>query len=235
MISEMFVISLILLIIAFMWLSWWMIAVVCVGLFYWWLYTFSPRHSLGGYSFLAPTKNRILALTFTGGNSETLDEVVNWLDERNISTMFFVYGRVAKESPLLMKDIIKAGHVIGIAGFESKEKWFTQYFGSDDIHKAIHRSQEVLADIIPNFHTVFFRPYRGRRMILSPWRLKYNFGYYVVLWSFELGRDALQKMKNRMIINVSLDDTNKEKLFSQLSLLEQYVRARGYQFVQIEV
>jgi len=214
MISEMFVISLILLIIAFMWLSWWMIAVVCVGLFYWWLYTFSPRHSLGGYSFLAPTKNRILALTFTGGNSETLDEVVNWLDERNISTMFFVYG---------------------IAGFESKEKWFTQYFGSDDIHKAIHRSQEVLADIIPNFHTVFFRPYRGRRMILSPWRLKYNFGYYVVLWSFELGRDALQKMKNRMIINVSLDDTNKEKLFSQLSLLEQYVRARGYQFVQIEV
>ncbi len=235
MILKPFLMTIIILTIAFYWLPGWLLGVIVGLVFLFWLYTISPRYSFGGYSFLAPTKNKILALTFTGGNSENLNQVLQWLNNKNISAVFFVYGKVAQENPIIIQDMIRAGQLIGITGFESKEDWFMKHFDSDDIHKTIHRSQEALAQAIPNFHTTLFRPQRGRKMIFNPWRLKHNFGYYVVLWSFLLGRDDLKKIKSRMIINVDLDHPQTEGLLSGLQTLKDYTQLHGYQFVQIEI
>lgn len=232
---NMFIISVIVLLISMVWLPWWGILVVSTLLIVWWLYTLSPRYSLGGYSFLAPSKEKILALTFSGGTQEKITGVLSWLEEHNIPGLFFIYGELVEENPQVARDIFQAGHMLGIAGFEAKENWFMRHFDSDDIHKAIHRSQEVFAVAIPHFHASLFRPFRGRKMILNPWRLKHNFGYHVVLWSFSLGKNSLQKIKSRMIINVDLDALREERLFSQLQALQNYTQMHGYQFVQIEV
>ncbi len=235
MILNMFLITAILLMTGIWWLPWWALLLLLGLLFLWWLYTLSPRYSIGGYSYLAPTKEKILALTFSGGDREKIEKVLSWLEEHDIPAVFFVYGRVAEENPIVIKRIFQAGHLLGIAGFEPKETWFSKHFESDDIHKIIHRTQEILAQIIPHFHTVLFRPYLGRKRIFNSWRLKHNFGYYVVLWSFTLGKSALHKIKSRMIINVVLDDISQDVLLSQLQTLKNYAQMHGYQFVQIEV
>jgi peptidoglycan/xylan/chitin deacetylase (PgdA/CDA1 family) len=93
-----------------------------------------------------PTAARELALTFDDGPSpSTTPRVLEQLARAGAHATFFVVGKKALAHPELVREIVRAGHQIGLHGFEH-DRLFSLW-PSPRVARDIERTQAALASI----------------------------------------------------------------------------------------
>ena len=108
-----------------------------------------------------------VALTFDDGPSpQTTPRVLEALARHGTRATFFVVGRKALAHPGLVRDIVAAGHEVGLHGFEHDRLFSLR--GSNHVARDIARSQAVLEDAGAPKPTLF-RPPIGFVSHLTVW------------------------------------------------------------------
>lgn len=81
-------------------------------------------------------------LTFDDGPSENTDEILAILDEFNVKATFFVNGKTDEESLERYKDIVKAGHILGLHSYTHE---YDKVYGSvESFANEFNRLRELL-------------------------------------------------------------------------------------------
>lgn len=127
-----------------------------------------------------PRRHRKVALTFDDGpNPEHTRGVLDILDKHSIRGTFFVLGSNIERNPAVFRDIVDAGHEIGIHGYTHTH---------DDLSAQTRRTLEIVSRF--GVTSTLFRPPHGiLEASTGLWMLRH--GISVVFWSVD-ARDSLR-------------------------------------------
>jgi peptidoglycan-N-acetylglucosamine deacetylase len=145
--------------------------------------------------FRIKTTEKLLVLTFDDGpHPDSTPQILNILDSYSIKALFFCRGDAAEKYPMLVKEILSKGHVVGNHGYNHIKGWKTsneKYLA--DIESAATLTSDTL--FRPPYGSLSFRQYRNLKK-----------KYKIVFWdlmpydfdpSFGSNR-SLQILKNKI-------------------------------------
>jgi peptidoglycan/xylan/chitin deacetylase (PgdA/CDA1 family) len=125
-----------------------------------------------------------VALTFDDGpDPEATPRVLEALDQLGWHATFFMLGDMVRRSPHLVREVVAAGHEVGVHGDSHRAHiWRTP----DDVTSDIRRSHDLLREVSGE-RIRWFRPPHGYLSGAS-WRAAHQLGLRTVLWT-TWGRD----------------------------------------------
>ena len=126
------------------------------------------------------TDIRRVYLTFDDGPSNSLTDILGLLERENARATFFFSDAGADTRPLLIKDVLSAGHGIGVHGYDHLSAWRSR---SSAIVRDQARSIKVL-EAATGERILWARPPYGR---LTPalWNWYRRSGLRVALWDVD--------------------------------------------------
>jgi peptidoglycan-N-acetylglucosamine deacetylase len=119
---------------------------------------FWPERGMYGSTLWRGPKGRPeLALTFDDGpNPRTTPRVLEELQRTGVKATFFVVGRKAAEHPQLVRELVSAGHLVGLHGYEHDRLFSLR--GARHVEADIRRTQDVLLRAGAPLPTLFRPP-----------------------------------------------------------------------------
>ena len=131
-------------------------------------------------------------LTFDDGpHPIATPKVLEVLKHFGIKATFFCVGANAQKYPEIIREIERAGHVLGNHTYQHENGWTTPV---DAYMDSITRTSALIKSNL-------FRPPYGRINLRSIYRIK-NAGYQIIMWSW-LSKDYNTRLQNTTIISAA--------------------------------
>lgn len=126
-----------------------------------------------------PRGSRQIALTYDDGpNDPHTLRLLEVLARQNARATFFLIGRYVQQRPDIVRDIAKAGHVIGNHTYTHPLLIFTS---ESKTREELTRCQSALHDAVGEHSNLFRPPFGGRRP--ATLRIAREMGLEPVLWN----------------------------------------------------
>ena len=148
--------------------------------------------SAAGYQSMAPTgqwfgqtftglsrRSKQLALTYDDGpNDPHTLRLLEVLTRHNVHATFFLIGRYVQHRPEIVRELIKAGHVVGNHTFTHPLLIFK---GAREIRLQLENCTRALTDAVGEHSNLFRPPFGGRRPAVL--RIARRMGQEPVMWN----------------------------------------------------
>jgi peptidoglycan-N-acetylglucosamine deacetylase len=145
-----------------------------------------------GYQSMAPTGQwygrtftslrrgtKQLALTYDDGpNDPHTFRLLEVLARYNVHATFFLIGRYVQQRPDIVRELVKAGHVVGNHTFTHP---LLTLKGADEIRRELAHCAEAIEDAIGKHSNLFRPPFGGRRPAVL--RIARELGLEPIMWS----------------------------------------------------
>jgi len=126
-----------------------------------------------------PRGTRQLALTYDDGpNDPHTLRLLEVLARHNVCATFFVIGRYVQQRPDIVREIVKAGHVIGNHTFTHP---LLTLKSAAEVRKELIDCRSALQDAVGEASNLFRPPFGGRRPAVL--RIARELGLEPVMWS----------------------------------------------------
>lgn len=126
-----------------------------------------------------PRATKKLALTYDDGpNDPHTLRLMEVLDKHDVRATFFCIGRHAQQKPQIVRDLVKAGHVVGNHTYTHPNLALQS---QTQVRIQLTTCQNVLSDVMGAAPKLFRPPYGGRRP--SVLRIAREMGLEPVMWS----------------------------------------------------
>jgi peptidoglycan/xylan/chitin deacetylase (PgdA/CDA1 family) len=211
-----------------------------------------------GYQSMAPTgqwygktftginrNSRKLALTYDDGpNDPHTLRLLDVLTKYNVQATFFLIGRFVQQRPDIVREVAKAGHVIGNHTFTHPQLIFrTRTQARDEILQC----QRAIQDAVGEHSSLFRPPYGGRRP--ATLRVARELGLNPVMWNVtgydwnapsaeDVERKVTARVRGGNVIllhdggHVALGADRSSTIKATDRLIAKY-KAEGYEFVTV--
>jgi peptidoglycan/xylan/chitin deacetylase (PgdA/CDA1 family) len=192
-----------------------------------------------------PRGSRQIALTYDDGpNDPHTLRLLEVLARHSVQATFFLIGRYVQQHPKIVREIVKAGHVVGNHSFNHPLLIFKS---ETEIHEEISQCRAALQDAVGLHSNLFRPPFGGRRPAVL--RVARELGFDPVMWNVT-GYDwnappasVLERKVGRKIRGgdvILLHDGGHKQMGADRSqtviatdrLIAQY-KSEGYEFVTI--
>jgi len=140
----------------------------------------APRGQWFGRTFtgLRP-ESRQLALSYDDGpNDPHTFRLLEVLAKHNVRATFFLVGRFAKQRPDIVRELTRAGHVVGNHTFSHPNLIFAT---AEQTRTELSECEQALSDAVGEHSRLFRPPFGGRRP--STLRIARALGLEPVMWS----------------------------------------------------
>jgi peptidoglycan-N-acetylglucosamine deacetylase len=148
--------------------------------------------SAAGYQSMAPTGqwfgrtftglergSKQLALTYDDGpNDPHTQRLLNVLARHDVHATFFLIGRYAQQRPDIVREIVRAGHVVGNHTFTHPLLVFKS---AQELKSQLDNCHRALFDAIGEHSSLFRPPFGGRRPAVL--RIARQMGLEPVMWN----------------------------------------------------
>jgi peptidoglycan/xylan/chitin deacetylase (PgdA/CDA1 family) len=145
-----------------------------------------------GYQSMAPTGQwygrtftglergaRQLALTYDDGpNDPHTFRLLEILAHHNVHATFFLIGRYVQQRPDIVRELVKAGHVIGNHTFTHP---LLTLKSADEVRRELTDCRKALEDAIGQHSKLFRPPFGGRRPAVL--RIAHSLGLRPIMWN----------------------------------------------------
>src|SRR5438309_4625221 len=145
-----------------------------------------------GYQSMAPTGQwygrtftslargtKQLALTYDDGpNDPHTMRVLEVLAKHNVRATFFLIGRYVQQRPEIVREVVKAGHVIGNHTFTHPLLTFKS---SAEVRKELTDCRSAIQDAVGKHSSLFRPPFGGRRPAVL--RIARELGLEPIMWN----------------------------------------------------
>jgi peptidoglycan/xylan/chitin deacetylase (PgdA/CDA1 family) len=126
-----------------------------------------------------PRGTRQLALTYDDGpNDPHTLRLLEVLARHNLGATFFLIGRYVQQRPDIVREIVKAGHVIGNHTFTHPLLIFKS---AAEVRKELTDCRSAIQDAIGEHSNLFRPPFGGRRPAVL--RIAHELGLEPVMWN----------------------------------------------------
>jgi peptidoglycan/xylan/chitin deacetylase (PgdA/CDA1 family) len=211
-----------------------------------------------GYQSMAPTgqwygktftgisrKSKQLALTYDDGpNDQHTLRLLDVLTKYNVRATFFLIGRFVQQRPDIVREVAKAGHVIGNHTFTHPQLIFRTRAQMRD---EILQCKRAIQDAIGEHSNLFRPPYGGRRP--ATLRVARELGLNPVMWNItaydwnapsaeDVERKVTARIRGGSVIllhdggHVALGADRSGTVQATDGLIAKY-KAKGYEFVTV--
>lgn len=206
----------------------------------------SPTARWYGRTFTGlPASSRQLALTYDDGpNDPYTFHLLEVLAKHQVSATFFLIGRYVESRPDIVRELVKAGHVIGNHTFTHP---FLAFQSTAEIRRQLSDCRTAMHEAVGEHSRLFRPPFGGRRPAVL--RVARELGLETVMWNIT-GFDwdappaaVIEKKVSKGIRGgnvILLHDGGHKQIGADRSqtvlatdLLLQRYRADGYRFVTI--
>jgi peptidoglycan/xylan/chitin deacetylase (PgdA/CDA1 family) len=140
----------------------------------------APTGQWYGHTFTGlPRGSKRIALTYDDGpNDPHTLRLLDVLAKQDVRTTFFLIGRFVQERPEIVREIVKAGHIVGNHTFTHPLLIFKS---AGEIRGELSKCRDALQDAIGEHSNLFRPPFGGRRpAVLSIAR---ELGLEPVMWN----------------------------------------------------
>ena len=126
-----------------------------------------------------PPGTRRLALTYDDGpNDPHTFRLLEVLARHNVRATFFLIGRYVQQRPDIVRDLVKAGHVIGNHTFTHP---LLTLKSADEVRRELTSCSKALQDTIGQHSNLFRPPFGGRRPAVL--RIARSLALQPVMWN----------------------------------------------------
>lgn len=142
--------------------------------------TMSPTGQWYGRTFVGlPAGSRKLALTYDDGpNDPHTLRLLEVLARHDVRSTFFLMGRYVKRRPDIVRELSRAGHVIGNHTFSHPNLIFAS---ARQTRTELERCQQTLNDAVGEHSRLFRPPFGGRRP--GTLRIARRLGLEPIMWN----------------------------------------------------
>ena len=214
--------------------------------------------SAAGYQSMAPTGqwfghtftglgrgSKQLALTFDDGpNDPHTQHLLEVLARHNVHATFFLIGRYAQQRPDIVREIVKAGHVVGNHTFTHPLLIFKS---TRELRAQLENCRRAVSDAIGEHSNLFRPPFGGRRPAVL--RIIRQMGLEPVMWNvtgYDWNANSVEQIERKVTSQVRggnvilLHDGGHREFGADRSytvtatdrLISRY-KSEGYEFVTI--
>jgi peptidoglycan-N-acetylglucosamine deacetylase len=126
-----------------------------------------------------PRSSKKLAFTYDDGpNDPHTLRLIEVLAKHGVRATFFLIGRHAQQRPEIVRELVKAGHVVGNHTYTHPQLIFQS---KPQIKAQLLACQNVLADTLGQSSNLFRPPYGGRRPAVM--QIARELGLQPIMWS----------------------------------------------------
>jgi peptidoglycan-N-acetylglucosamine deacetylase len=211
-----------------------------------------------GYQSMAPTGQwfghtftglrrglKQMALTYDDGPNDphTLC-LLEVLAKHNIHATFFLIGRYVQQRPDIVRELVKAGHVVGNHTFTHPLLIFKN---AHELRAQLHDCDRAIADAVGEHSNLFRPPFGGRRPAVL--RLARQMGLKSIMWNvtgYDWNAPSVEHIEDKVTRQVRGGDvillhdgghlnfgTDRSNTVTATDRLISRYRAEGYEFVTI--
>jgi len=140
----------------------------------------APTGQWYGHTFSSLARgNRQLALTYDDGpNDPHTLRLLEVLARHNVRATFFLIGRFVQQRPDIVREIVKAGHVIGNHTFTHPLLTFKS---AAEVRKELTDCRSAIQDAVGEHANLFRPPFGGRRPAVL--RIARELGLEPIMWN----------------------------------------------------
>ncbi len=223
----------------------WIIAALVVLLSVFGLFQLSKARGYQLFGTIVPrveTSEPLVALTLDDGPTlRYTRDVLNLLDEKNVTATFFLTGKEMEETPALAADIVRRGHQVANHSFSHTNM---SLMGLAKVRDEIETTDRAIR-AAGYQGEIYFRPPYGKKLFTLPWYLSQT-GRTSITWDVEpesypdiaedpdaIAEYVLQNAKSGSIILLHVMYRSREASRQGLPKIIDGLRSRGFQFVTV--
>jgi peptidoglycan-N-acetylglucosamine deacetylase len=191
-------------------------------------------------------RTKKIALTYDDGpNDPYTPQLMEVLAKHNVQATLFLIGRFVSRRPNIVRDLVKAGHVVGNHTYTHPPLIFET---AVQIRIQLISCRQAIEDAVGAHSNLFRPPYGGRRPTV--FRIARELGLEPVMWN-AIGYDWLdttnpQRIEQNVVKSIRGGDvvvlhdgshrhlgTDRSKTVAATDLLITRYKAEGYEFVTV--
>jgi peptidoglycan/xylan/chitin deacetylase (PgdA/CDA1 family) len=192
-----------------------------------------------------PRGTKQIALTYDDGpNDPHTRRLLEVLATHNVHATFFLIGRYVQQRPDIVREVVKAGHIVGNHTFTHP---LLTLKSSADVRQELSDCRSALQDAIGEHSNLFRPPFGGRRPAVL--RIARELGMQPVMWnvtgydwnappSSAIERKCANQIRGGDVIllhdggHKQMGADRSQTVLATNSLIKRY-KAEGYEFVTI--
>ena len=206
----------------------------------------APSAQWYGHTFTRlPRSSKKLALTYDDGpNDPHTQRLMEVLAKHNVQATFFLIGRYVQQKPEIVRELVKAGHVVGNHTQTHPQLIFQT---RTQARIQISTCQNILSDAIGHSTNLFRPPYGGRRPAIL--KIARELGLEPIMWSVtcydwkpttpeRIEKHAIRQIRGGDVIllhdggHAQMGADRSQTVTATDSLITRY-KNEGYEFVTI--
>jgi peptidoglycan/xylan/chitin deacetylase (PgdA/CDA1 family) len=124
-------------------------------------------------------RTKQLALTYDDGpNDPYTQRLLDVLAKHNVRATFFLMGRFVTQRPDIVRELVRAGHVVGNHTFTHPRLIFES---ASRVKEEIAQCHQAITDAVGEYSMLFRPPFGGRRPVTL--RVVRGLGFEPVMWN----------------------------------------------------